>query len=261
MNHEKNANKFFDLSTKVAIVTGGHSGLGKGMAEGLAEAGADIVIAARRFERCQEVAAEIESKTGVKCLPVKCDVSKTDEANNLVETTIREFGKIDILVNNAGVSGSEKPIIEMSDEEWDKTLNINLRGIFVCSRAAAKEMKKQNGGKIINVASVMGLIASRNLGDYCASKGGLIQLTKVMALELSKFNIQVNVICPGYFLTPLNTEFFSTEAGKALVQKNIPVRRLGDVEELKGITIYLASSASNFTTGATIVVDGGQTIW
>ena len=141
--------KMFDLSGKVAIVTGGHSGLGKGIAEGLAEAGADVVICARRFELCQEVCSEIEKKLGVKSLPVRCDVTNTDEVNNLIESTIKEFGKVDILVNSAGTGGSEKPVVEMSDEDWDTTLNINLKGVFLCSRAAAREMIKQNDGKRI----------------------------------------------------------------------------------------------------------------
>lgn len=253
--------KMFDLSGKVAIVTGGHSGIGKGIAEGLAEAGADVVICARRFELCQEVCSEIEKKLRVKSLPVRCDVTNTDEVNNLIESTIKEFGKVDILVNSAGTGGSEKPVVEMSDEDWDTTLNINLKGVFLCSRAAAREMIKQNEGKIINIASLYAFMASRNMAAYCAGKAGVVQFTKVMALELVKYNIQVNAICPGYFFTPMNYKFFSTEAGKNLVQRNVPMQRLGKVDELKGIAIYLASSASSFTIGAAMVVDGGQTLW
>ena len=253
--------KMFDLNGKVAIVTGGHSGLGKGIAEGLAEVGADLVICARRFELCQEVCSEIEGKLGVKSLPVRCDVTRTDEVNNLIKSTIKEFGKVDILVNSAGIGASEKPVVAMSDEDWDTILNINLRGIFLCSRAAAREMIKQNEGKIINIASIAAFMASRNMAAYCAGKAGVVQLTKVMALELVKYNIQVNTICPGYFLTPMNYEFFSSETGKNVVQRNIPMQRLGQVDELKGIAIYLASSASSFTIGAAIIIDGGQTLW
>jgi len=252
--------KMFDLSGKVAVVTGGHSGLGKGIAEGLAEAGADVVICARRFDRCQEACSEIKGGFGVKSLPIRCDVASTDEVNNLIETTIKEFGKVDILVNSAGVGGSEKPVTETSDEDWNMTLNIDLTGTFLCSRAAAREMINQNEGKIINIASMAAFIAVPNMAPYCASKGGLIQLTKVMALELARYNIQVNVICPGYFLTPLNYEFFSTEPGKKVVERSIPMRRLGNVDELKGIALYLASPASSFTTGTSILVDGGQTL-
>ncbi len=253
--------KLFSLSGKVAVITGGHSGIGKGIAEGLAEAGADIVIAARRFELCQDVSAEIAKKTGVKALPLRCDVSKTEDANNLIATTVKEFGKVDILVNSAGIGGVEKPVIEMTDADWDRTLNIDLRGTFLCSRAGAREMVKRNEGKIINVASMYGIIATRYEADYCASKAGVIQLTKVMALELARNNIQVNVICPGYFNTPMNYKFFSSEAGKKIIQNSIPMRRLGNTDELKGIAVYLASPASSFTIGATMVVDGGQGLW
>ncbi|MBP1707899.1 MAG: short-chain dehydrogenase, partial [Chloroflexi bacterium] len=134
-------------------------------------------------------------------------------------------------------------------------------GTFLCSRAAARTMVKQREGKIINVASMDAFITARNMADYSASKGGVLQLTRATALDLVKYNIQVNAICPGYFLTPMNHKFFTTEAGKKVIDQKIPMRRLGNVEELKGIAIYLASSASSFTTGAAIIVDGGQTIW
>ena len=199
--------EIFGLSGKVAIVTGGHSGIGKAITEGLAEAGANLVICARRFEVCQEVCSEIEGKLGVKCLPIKCDVAKTDEVDNVVETTVKEFGKVDILVNSAGVGGSEKPVVKMTDEDWDMTVDIDFKGIFLCCRAAAREMMKRKEGKIINVSSVMGIIASRYMSNYCASKAGVNHFTKVLALELVRYNIQVNAICPGYFSTPLNYKF------------------------------------------------------
>lgn len=253
--------ELFNLSGKVAVITGGHSGLGRGIADALAEAGADIVIAARRFELCREVCAEITGKYGVRCLPVKTDVSLTGDADNLVAAAVGEFGRLDILVNSAGVGGIEKPLLNMSDEEFEGTLNINLKGIFRCSRAAARQMKTQKEGKIINLSSVLGLIASRYMADYCTSKAGVIHLTRVLALELVRYNIQVNALCPGYFLTPMNREFFSSEAGQKLVENDIPMRRLGEVGELKGIAVYLASKAASFTTGAAFVVDGGQSIW
>ncbi len=251
----------FDLHGKVAVVTGGHSGIGKGIAEALAMAGADIVIAARRLELCREVCNEIGGKYGVKCLPVKCDVSLSSDADNLIAAAVKEFGKIDILVNSAGVGASEKPVVKLSDQEWDGVVNTNLRGTFLCSRAAAREMSKRNQGKIINVSSMLGVVASRNMADYCSSKAGVIQFTRVLALELVKNNIQVNAICPGYFLTPMNAEFFGSEPGKQLIERMIPMRRLGRAEELQGIAIYLASDASSFTTGAAMTVDGGHSIW
>lgn len=250
----------FDLTGKVVIVTGGYQGIGRGIAEGLAEAGSDVVICARNYDRCVDACSEIE-KLGVKTLPVRCDISKTEEVKNLVSESVKEMGRIDILVNNAGVGGSEKPVIEMSDEDWDHAVNIDLRGAFLCSREAAKEMIKQGGGKIINVSSIAGFIAMANMSAYCASKGGLLQLTKVMALEFIRYNIQVNALCPGYFITPLNRTFFESEVGQKIIKENIPMGRLGNPEELKGTAIYLASSATDFMTGSAIVIDGGQLLW
>jgi NAD(P)-dependent dehydrogenase (short-subunit alcohol dehydrogenase family) len=250
----------FNLTGKVAIVTGGYQGIGRGIAEGLAEAGSDVVICARNYDRCVDACSEIE-KLGVKTLPIRCDISKTEEVKSLVSETVKEMGKINILVNNAGVGGSEKPVIEMSDEDWDHAVNIDLRGAFLCAREVTKEMIKQGGGKIINVSSIAGFIAMANMSAYCASKGGLLQLTKVMALECIRYNIQVNALCPGYFLTPLNRTFFESEVGQKIIKKNIPMGRLGSPEELKGTAIYLASSATDFMTGSAIVIDGGQLLW
>ena len=244
----------FDLTGKVAIVTGGYWGIGRGIADGLAEAGADIVVCARHFDRCQQACSEIE-KLGVKTLPVKCNVSNREDVENMVGTTVQEFGKIDILVNNAGITGAAKAVIDMSDEEWHETLAINLTGVFLCSRAAAKEMIKQNKGKIINVTSVASFMALPHSGDYCASKGGALLLTKVMALELIKYNINVNAICPGYFeshLNPLMGEKIQREAAK-----RIPIGRMANVDEMKGLAVYLASPASDYLVGSAIVIDGG----
>jgi len=252
--------KMFDLSGKVAVIVGGNSGIGKGIAEGLAEAGANIVVCARRLNLCQEVCLEIE-KLGVKTLPVRCDVTNTDEVNNLIETTIKEFGKIDIFAYSAGLGEVGKTVVEMSDEDWDKSLNIMLRGAFLCSRAVAREMIKQNAGKIIYVASMFSIVGFPRGAAYCASKGGLAQLARVMALELARYNIQVNALSPGYVLTPINQEFFSIEQNRERLIKNIPLRRIANVDEIKGIAIYLASSASSFMTGANIIIDGGQSIW
>ncbi len=250
----------FDLTGKVAIITGGYQGIGRGIAEGLAEAGAQVVICARSFDKCVEACGEI-GKKGVKTLPVRCDITQRGEVENLVQKTVQEMGRISILVNNAGVGGSEKPILKMSDEDWDRPVSIDLKGAFLLARAVVPEMSKAGGGKIINVASITAMIAMPNMSAYCASKAGLVQLTKVMALEFLKYNIQVNALCPGYFLTPMNQKFFASKAGQEIIQKNIPMGRLGQVEELKGAAIYLASSATDFMTGSCLVIDGGQTIW
>jgi NAD(P)-dependent dehydrogenase (short-subunit alcohol dehydrogenase family) len=164
-------------------------------------------------------------------------------------------------VNNAGVGGSEKTILKMSEEDWDYAVDVDLKGAFLCARAVVPEMIKGGGGKIINVSSIAGSIGIANMSAYCASKGGMIQLTKVMALEFMRYNIQVNTLCPGYFYTPMNRKFFESEAGQKVIQRNIPMNRAGRVEELKGTAIYLASAATNFMTGACIIIDGGQSIW
>ncbi|HDP25578.1 MAG TPA: SDR family oxidoreductase [Deltaproteobacteria bacterium] len=253
---------YFDLSGKVAVITGGATGIGRGISDGLADAGASVVLCARRINVLEEACAEIAQKTGVKTLPHRLDITSTDEINTLVNDVVKEFGHIDILVNNAGVGGSEKPILEMSEEDWDNTVNTDLRGIFLLSQAVGKEMVKQGtGGKVINVASIGGEIIFPNMSAYCASKGGVIQLTKVMALEWIRYNIQVNAILPGYIETPMNTHFFATDVGKKIIKKNIPMNRLGQQDEMKGLAVYLASPASSFMTGSAIIIDGGQTCW
>lgn len=246
----------FDLSGRVAVVTGGNSGIGRAIAEGLAEAGANIVICARRLGLCQKACSEIE-ELGVKSLPIRCDVTNTGEVNNVIDTTIKEFGRLDILVNNAGVGEGEKPVIEISDENWDRTMNINVRGAFFFSRAAAKEMIKQKSGKIINIVSICSFSATQNSAEYCASKGALLQLTRALALELANYNIQVNSIAPGVVDTPMAHEYLATEEGKRDIQLYTPMGRPGHPSEFKGAAIYLASPASSFTTGSCILVDGG----
>jgi NAD(P)-dependent dehydrogenase (short-subunit alcohol dehydrogenase family) len=253
---------YFDLKGKTAIISGGATGIGRGIAEGLAEAGANIAIAARRLEKCEKACMEIEEKTGVRTLSHRCDITRVREIEDLVDDVMEAFDRIDILVNNAGTGGSEKPVLKMSDEDWDHVLDTNLRGVFLLSRAVAGMMVRGgNGGKIINVASIGGLIGWPHMASYCASKGGCIQLTKVMALEWARYNIQVNAILPGYFETPMNREFFASDAGKKVIQSNIPMRRLAKTEEIKGLAVLLASRASSYMTGSAVVIDGGQTIW
>lgn len=247
----------FDLSGKVALVTGGYSGLGFAFSEALAEAGADIVICARSFDRCQEACSKIEERFGVRTLPFRCDVSSAQDVDNLVAATVKEFGKIDILVNSAGVSGDNQRVADMSPENWDKVIAVDLRGSFLCCRAAAREMMKRNEGKIINISSASSFKALPGMAAYATAKAGIIMLTKTLALELARYNVQVNTLSPGYFRTPLNQDFFESEAGKKLIN-SWPMRRPGNPEELKGMIIYLASAASNFTTGSEILVDGGE---
>jgi NAD(P)-dependent dehydrogenase (short-subunit alcohol dehydrogenase family) len=251
---------YFDLSGKTALVSGGATGLGLGISSGLAEAGARVVIASRRFELCQETAEELNRQTGAKTLAIGLDVTNPETCRQVTQEVEQSAGGIDILVNCAGVAGSEKPLLKMDEPDWDRVMDINLKGAYNLSRPVAEGMiQRGRGGRIINVASIAGQIAWPNMSAYCASKGGLIQLTKVMAQEWVRYGILVNAMLPGYFETPINTHFFNTEAGQDFIKKNIPMRRLGQVEEIKGLAILMASDAASFMSGSVLVVDGGHT--
>lgn len=250
---------YFDLSGRVAVITGGATGIGKGIAEGLAEAGANIVIGSRRLEKCKQACYEIGQNTGVQTLALACDVTDSGALKSFVANIVNAMGQIDILVNNSGVY-HVKPILKMNETDWDSTLNTNLKGVFTLSKAVVKEMIDRGaGGKIINVASVAGIVAGPSMSAYCASKAGCIQLTKVMALEWVKYNIQVNSICPGYFETPMVTGFVASDSGKKFIKNELPMRRVGQINEIKGIAILLASQASSYITGASYIIDGGIT--
>jgi NAD(P)-dependent dehydrogenase (short-subunit alcohol dehydrogenase family) len=251
--------RLFSLQGKTVLISGGYRGIGRLFAETCAEAGADVVIVARNQEGCIRAAEEISGRFVGRAVGKAMDVRRTDIVNRVVREVIDEFGGIDILVNNAGVSGSEKPVLKMSDEEMDDVMNVDFRGVFVLSRAVAAHMAGRKSGKIINVASILGKIAARNMAGYCASKAAVIQLTRVMALELVRDNIQVNALCPGYFLTEFNREFFETDTGKGMVKRMIPINRVGALDELRSTVLYLATCPV-FLTGAEIYVDGGHTV-
>ena len=253
---------YFDLTGKVAIITGGATGIGRGIAEGLADAGAAIVLAARRLEKCDMACKEIAERAGVRTFPCRCDITDRQQVATLVDDAAAEFGHIDILVNNSGTGGSEKPILKMTDEDWNRVIDTNLKGAFLLSQAVVGKMvERGQGGKIINVASIGALIGWPNMSAYCASKGGCLQLTKSRALEWVRYNIQVNAILPGYFETPMNKDFFLTEAGAIAIKSSIPMKRIAQIEEIKGVAILLASQGSSFMTGSSVVVDGGHTCW
>jgi NAD(P)-dependent dehydrogenase (short-subunit alcohol dehydrogenase family) len=251
--------RLFSLKGETALITGGYKGIGRMFSETYAEAGADVAIVARTLDKCQEAAKEIESKYGVRAVGLSMDVHDTESVNGVVQRVVDELGKVDILVNCAGISGSEKPVLEMTDADMDDVMNVDFRGTFLACRAVAAEMAKQKRGKIINVASLLGKISARNMAGYCASKAAVIQLTRVLALELMRDNIQVNVLCPGYILTEFNREFFESDAGKGLIKKMIPLNRVGDLEELRSSALFLATCPP-FLTGAEIYVDGGHGI-
>lgn len=251
--------RLFSLEGKTAVITGGYKGIGLAIAETFAEAGANIALAARNLAGCQTTAEKINSVHGVKAIGMAMDVNDSKKVDAVVQAVVAEFGRIDILVNSAGISGNEKPVLKMTDEELDDVMNVDFRGTFLTSRAAARIMIKQQSGRIINISSILGKIAARNMAGYCASKAAVIQLTRVMALELMQDNIQVNVLCPGYFLTDFNKDFFESEKGIRFVKKMIPLNRVGQLEELRSTALYLATCPP-FMTGSEIYVDGGHTI-
>ena len=248
----------FDLKGKVAIVTGGTKGLGLSMAEALAAAGADLVIVSRTKADCDKVAADFNA-AGYRALSAPTDVSKPEQIQALIDAAVAEFGKIDILVNNAGV-GINKPTVDLTVEEWDHVIGINLRGPFLMAQAVGRQLIKQgHGGKIINVASMLGMVGEEETLPYCASKGGCIQLTRGLAVEWARKNIQVNAVCPGYVITNINEDIIANEATSRYLMKKTPMRRYGKAVEIAGLVQFLASSASDYMTGAIIPVDGGWT--
>jgi NAD(P)-dependent dehydrogenase (short-subunit alcohol dehydrogenase family) len=251
--------RLFSLEGKTAVITGGYKGIGLTIAETFAEAGANIALAARNLAGCQSAAEKINSVYGVRAIGKSMDVHDSLSVNTFIQEVVNEFGGIDILVNSAGISGNEKPVLKMTDEELDDVMNVDFRGTFLTSRAAARIMIKRKSGKIINISSILGKIAARNMAGYCASKAAVIQLTRVMALELVRDNIQVNALCPGYFLTDFNRDFFESEAGISFIKKMIPLNRVGQLEELRSTALYLATCPP-FLTGSEIYVDGGHTI-
>jgi len=248
-----------NLTDKVAIVTGAGRGIGKGIATALADAHARVIVNDVDLGAAEEVARGIEAKGG-KALPIKADVRNVEEINRMVEITIRELGGIHVLVNNAGII-LRKPAEEIAEEEWDTLIDINLKGTFLCAQAAAKAMiKGGKGGRIINLSSIMGGVALPPRAAYCASKGGIIALTKDLAAEWAKHGITVNAIAPGWTLTEMTQSYFSQEPVRRFVLERIPLNRLGKPEDMAHVAVFLASEYSDYITGQTIYVDGGWTI-
>ncbi len=264
--------ELFDLTGQTAIVTGGGSGIGKMLCTGLAEAGANLVIASRRYDLCKKVADEFASECGVETLAVRADVLEEKDVARLMEKTVDRFGRIDILVNNVGGS-IVRNTLSAEVSEWDHILALNLRSVFLCCREAGKYMAEKGYGKIINIASVLAGRATdfRNYYQdpeelsragqlsYNASKGGIVSLTTDLAVEWSKYNITVNAISPGAFLTD-QTAKFPDFLVKNLCSR-IPLGKFGDADDLKGAVVLLASRASKYLTGQNLVVDGGWTLW
>jgi 3-oxoacyl-[acyl-carrier protein] reductase len=245
------------LSGKTAIVTGARRGIGRAISLALAREGADVVVSDVSREDCQKVVDEIE-RLGRKGLALKCDVSSSSDVEAMVKRTVADFGRIDILVNNAGIIGY-KPFLELTEEDWDKTLSVNLKGQFLCARAAAREMVKNKRGRIINIASISSGgcgIAFPFIAHYTASKGGVMGLTKALALELTPQGINVNAICPGAIDTEMAKG--AKESGQLeQVLARVPKGRLGQPEEIADLAVFLASDESEYISGSAVVIDGG----
>ncbi len=249
----------FDLEGRVAVVSGASSGLGKQMALGFARAGADVALIARRIEKLEELRIDIE-KIGVKALAIKCDVTSTEEINEAARKVEKVFGKVDILVNCAG-SSKDKGVLEMEDEEWDFTINTDLTSVFKMTRTFANIMKKNHYGRIINIASMYGMVGNSEIPTiaYHSSKGGVVNFTRAAAAELAKVGITVNCICPGYFYTELTTAVLDTPKFQEFAKSHVPMGRYGQEGELNAAAIFLASEEASYVTGIILPVDGGYT--
>jgi NAD(P)-dependent dehydrogenase (short-subunit alcohol dehydrogenase family) len=252
--------ELFDLSGKIALVTGGSRGLGQEMAEGLAEAGASLMLLARREQWLTPTVEEFRAR-GFTCEAAVCDVSNPDHVQSAVDRTLEIYGRVDILVNNAGVTWGA-PAEEMPFDKWKMVIDINLTGAFLFCQRAGRAMLKQGSGNIINVASIAGLVGGtedgQHLSGYVAAKGGLISLTRELAAKWARHGIRVNSIAPGFFPSRMTEKVL--EASLSQIEAAVPLGRVGREGELKGIAVLLASPASGYITGQTIVVDGGTTI-
>ena len=249
----------FNLKGRIAVITGASSGLGKQMSEAFAKQGANLVIVARRIERLEELKLDLE-KYGVDVLPIKCDVTNTKDIENAAKLTKEHFKKVDILVNCAG-SSKDKGVLNMEDDEWDFTINTDLTSVFKVTRSFANIMKENNYGRIINIASMYGMVGNTEIPTiaYHSSKGGVINFTRASAAELAKYNITVNAICPGYFYTELTRDVLNTDYFKEFANNHVPMKRYGNEGELNAGAIFLASDEASYVTGVILPIDGGYT--
>jgi NAD(P)-dependent dehydrogenase (short-subunit alcohol dehydrogenase family) len=248
----------FRLDGRAALVTGGTKGLGRVIAEALAEAGADVAISARDGEAAARVAAEIARSTGRRTLGIPADVAISANVDAMVARTLDALGRIDVLVNNAGIN-IRGPIEDLDEASWDAVVDTNLKGPWLCCRAVARLMKAQKWGRVINVSSMLGEISMPGRSPYASSKGGLTLLTKTLALEWARDGINVNALCPGPFATEINTPLLNDPSARAQMEANVPLARWGEPLELGPAAVFLASEASSFMTGATLFIDGGYT--
>jgi NAD(P)-dependent dehydrogenase (short-subunit alcohol dehydrogenase family) len=250
--------KLFDLTGKSALLTGGSKGLGQAMAAGLASAGADVVLTSRHEDEAAAAAAEIATEYGHRAVGLRADVACVEDCEAMVARTLAEFGKIDILINNAGVN-IRGPIETLSYDEFRQVQQVNVDGVWLACRAAVPHMKQARYGRIINIASTLGLVGLENRTPYATSKGAVVQLTRTLGLELATYGICVNAICPGPFLTPMNVPIAEDEQTKKFIVGAVALGRWGQMEEIQGAAIFLASDAASYMVGSLVTVDGGWT--
>jgi len=256
---ELRGTQLFDLTGKVALVTGAGRGLGRTMALALAAAGADLALVSRTRPELDSLATEIRA-LGRRAAPFTADITNEAAVEGMIQGAIAELGGLHILVNNAGIN-IRKPVLELSLEEYERVLDTNLKGYFLCARAAGRYLVGQGQGKVINVSSIMGHVALATQAAYASSKGAIEQLTKVLAIEWATSGVQVNAVSPTYFETELTRPLFDDAERNAFISGRTPMGRWGQPHELAGAVIFLASDASNFVTGQSILVDGGWTAW
>ena len=250
--------RLFDLTGRAAIVTGGSKGLGEAMAAGLASAGAKVLITSRHGDEAQETAQRIADDHGTTCIGMQADVSVPDDVTTMCDRALAEWGQVDVLINNAGIN-IRGPIEDLTYEEFQRVQEVNVNGIWLCCRSVIPSMKAAGSGRIINMASTLGVVGLSNRTPYTSSKGAVVQMTRALGLELASTGVTCNAICPGPFLTPMNIPVAEDEQTKKFIVGAVALERWGEMHEIQGAAIFLASDASSYMTGSLVTVDGGWT--